>query len=113
MKTRCTVLLVGLISLFVSTAVLAHGSGYGGVYGGNGLSGGISVWADSYGHSGYAGSLNYGVVYGHQAVPYYGHAHGPQCGHRHRYGYDREYSHGYNNYRKHGHKNRRGHRNHH
>jgi hypothetical protein len=41
MKTCLKFLFVGLIGLFVSTAALAHGSGYGGAYGGNGLSGDI------------------------------------------------------------------------
>lgn len=43
MKTRFTIMLVGLIVFFVSTASLAHDSGYGGGYGGNGLSGDIAV----------------------------------------------------------------------
>jgi hypothetical protein len=113
MKTRFPLLLVGLIGLFVSTAALAHDSGYGGAYGGNGLSGGISVWADSYGHSGYAGNLSYGTAYAWRQAPYYGHAHGPRCGHGPRYGYDRAYEHGHHHGRKQGHRNRHGRRNHH
>lgn len=118
MKTRFTLMLPGLIGLFVSTAALAHGSGHGDVYVGNGLSGGISVWADSYGHGGYAGTLSYGRQFFYPPAVYHGYSHGPRCSHRHRHGYDnwayeRAYRRGHRHGSRHGHPVRHGGRNHH
>ncbi len=117
MKTRFKVLLLGCVSIFVSTATLAHGNGYGGVYVGNGLSGGVSIWGGSHGRVAYAGNLNYVAGYAYQPAPYYGPVHGPQCGHPQAYGYNRSYKHGYRHGRRHGHhggrRDHHGHRNHH
>lgn len=100
MKTRLIVVLLGLFSVFGSTAVLAHNSGYGGAYAGIPLTGGITIWGDSYGHTGYAGNVSLGFAsgyanHGYATVPYYGHVHGFSRGHRPPYGYARGYRRGY------------------
>jgi hypothetical protein len=107
MKTYLVIVLFGLFVLFGSTAVAAHGSGYGGSYSGIPLTGGITVWGNSSGHVGYAGNLRLGFSSGYAPVPYYGHVHGPSCGYASPYGYGSGHHRGYRN----GHNNRR-HRNH-
>lgn len=104
MKTCLIVVLIGLFSLFGSTAVLAHNPGYGGAYAGIPLTGGITVWGDSQGNTGYAGNVSLGFAggyasYGYAPVPYYGHVHGRVCGHMPPYGHARGYNRGY----RHGH----------
>ncbi len=106
MKTRYIVLLLGLFSLFGAAPVLAHNYGSGGAYGGSPLTGGITIWGDSYGRIGYAGNLNLGFGYGYPAlaypaVPYYGYGPG--------YGYVPGYGHGYRYGRGHGRGYGRGH----
>jgi hypothetical protein len=106
MKTRLIVLLLGIFGLFGSAAVLAHNSGPAGSYGGVPLSGGITIWGDSYGRSGYAGNVSLGfgngyAVPGYVAVPVYGHV-AP-------YGY---YQQGYRHGRGHGHYRNRHHGHH-
>ena len=109
MKLRVfLLLLIGSIGLSFSTATLAHGPGGG--YGTYGPSGSFSVWGDSYGQYGYAGTLSYGASQGWIAPPYRGHIHGPVCGNapRHYGAYGAGYRHGYRNSRWNGRKN--GHR---
>ena len=112
MKTYLVIVLLGIFGLFGSTAVVAHGSGYGGSHSNIPLTGGITVWGNSSGHVGYAGNLNLGFSngyagYGYPAVPYYGHVHGRSCGHASPYGYGSRHYRG----NRHGHHNRRN-RNH-
>ncbi len=95
MKTYLIVVLIGLFSLFGSTTALAHHSGYGGAYAGIPLTGGITLWGDSYGHTGYAGNVSLGFAGGYATVPYYGHVHGFSRGHRFPYGYARGYNRGH------------------
>ena len=100
MKTRLFVLLFGLFSLLGSATVLAHNPGYGGIYAGVPLTGGITIWGDSYGNTGYAGNVSLGFAggyanYGYAPVPYYGHVHGASCGHMPPYGYARGHNRGY------------------
>ena len=110
MKTRLIVVLFGLFSLLVSTTVMAHNPGYGGAYTGVPLTGGITVWGDSYGNTGYSGNVRLGFAggyanYGYAPVPYYGHVHGSSRGHMPPYGYARGYNRGY----RHGHHGKRHH----
>ncbi len=99
MKTRLTVVLFGLCSLFVSSVVLAHNHGHGGSYAGVPLSGGITSWGDSYGRTAYAGNINLGYVGGYAPAPYYGRGYGPgygpSCGHVSPYGHSSGYRPGY------------------
>lgn len=96
MKTSLIVMLFGLFSLFGSSLVLAHNHGHGGGYGGIPLSGGITIWGDSYGRTAYAGNINLGYVGGYAAPSYYGPGYGSSCGHVSPYGYYRPaYRHGY------------------
>ena len=106
MKTRLFVVLFGLFSLFGSTAALAHNPGYGGAYVGVPLTGGITIWGDSYGRTGYAGNVSLGYVGGYASVPYYGHNNRPAYGYRSSYGYYRGSRHGYRRSRHNGHHNR-------
>ena len=115
MKTRLFVVLFGLFSLFGSTAALAHNPGYGGAYVGVPLTGGITIWGDSYGRTGYAGNVSLGLVggyanIGYASVPYYGQVNRPVYGYRSSHGYDRGsrqgYRHGYRHGRHRGHHNR-------
>ena len=104
----------GMLALMVSGAAFAHDPGgyYG--YPTSGLTGGVTVWGNSMGQSGYAGMLSYGVGYGYAPgyVPWMGHRHGPQCGHGpgygypqgYHYGHERGYGHGNKHGRKHGRK---------
>jgi hypothetical protein len=110
MKACLIVVLLGLFSFFGSSAVLAHNPG---AYTGIPLTGGITIWGDSNGHTGYAGNVSLGFTgayanHGYAAVPYYGPSHGPSCGHVPPYGYARGYKRGYRN----GHHNRRNNRHH-
>lgn len=112
MKYRVSLLLTGLICLFVSTASLGHGPGGG--YGSYGPSGSVSVWGDSYGQYGYAGTLSYGAGHGWIAPPYYGHIHGPACGnaprHRGYYGKSHRYGNRHGHWKGHRNSNGRGHK---
>ena len=103
MKTRLLVVLFGLFSLLGSAAALAHSPGYGDAYAGIPLTGGITVWGDSYGNTGYAGNVSLGFAggyanYRYAPVPYYGHM-PPYCYAR---GYNRGYRHGHHGKRHHG-----------
>lgn len=112
MKTYCKILWPGMLVLMMSGTAFAHGApshdayGYGGGWSGNG-----TIWFDSSGHSGYAGSLSYGTGYGYSPgyIPWlgHGHGHGPQCRHGSRHGYAKGYHHGYHKGRKHGKKHHR------
>ncbi len=109
MKIRLIVVLFGLFSLLGSAAALAHSPGYGDAYAGIPLTGGITVWRDSYGNTGYAGNVSLGFAggytnHGYAPVPYYGHVHGPVCGHLPPHGYAR----GHHRGSRHGH-HRKGH----
>ena len=111
MKTRLFVVLLGLFSFFASTTVLAHNPGYGGAYAGIPLIGGITIWGDSYGRTGYAGNLSLGFAsgyanHGYATVPYYGHFNGSAYGYPSSYGYYRGSRHGYRHGRNYGHHNR-------
>lgn len=110
----------GMLALMVSGAAFAHGPGGYYDYPNSGLTGGVTVWGNSVGQSGYAGTLSYGVGYGYAPgyVPWMGHRHGPQCGHAPGYGYPQGYQYGheqgYGHGNKHGHKHdRKHHRRHH
>jgi hypothetical protein len=108
MKLRLLPLLIGLIGLSFSAVVMAHGPG--GSYGSYGPSGSVSVWGDSYGQFGYAGTLSYGAGYGWVAPPFPGHVHGRACGNapRHYGAYGKGYRHGYRHGRWNGRKNGHG-----
>lgn len=93
MKTRRMMALIGSLSLLCSNAVFAHNNDRG--YIGPAVTGGVAVWADSYGNVQYAGNVAYGSPYVYVAEPYYGHAHIPGCNHRSHYAYERGYNKGY------------------
>ena len=100
MKTCLFVILLGLSGLFGSSAALAHNTGYVDVYAAVPLTGGITIWGDSYGRSGIAGNVSLGFTggyanYGYAPIPYYGHVHGRSCGHKHRKAHARGYKNGY------------------
>lgn len=93
MKYRLLILLTTLTGLFLTSNALAHNPGHVLVSGGHQLSGGVTVWGNSYGQSGYAGNLNLG--FGYPPATYYGHAHAPSCGHQLVYPYVNGYPVGY------------------
>jgi hypothetical protein len=112
MKSNCRFIWLGMLALMLSGAAVAHGTGPYPGYGYGGLSGSATVWVNSSGHPGWAGSLTYGVGHGYAPgyIPWIGPAHGPQCHHGHSRGYERGYRHGYKHGRKHG---KRRHHHHH
>jgi len=63
MNCRLLILLTTLTGLFITGDVLAHNPGHVLVSGGPQLSGGVTMWGNSYGQSGYAGNLNPGFGY--------------------------------------------------
>ena len=92
MKTRLFIVLFGLFSFLVSTAVLAHNPGYGHAYAGVPL---ITLRGNYYGHSGYAGNLRLGFAGGYSNHYY---PNDRYYGHRSDYGYARAYyRHGHHN----------------
>ncbi len=113
MKTRFIILMLGLSSLFVATAAVAHKPGHVVVYGGPLLSGGVTLWGNSHGQSGYAGNINLGFANTHARMPVYGHVHGPSCGHAMGHSYALGFKNGYRNgngyihWRGHGRKHRK------
>ena len=114
MKTYLFVILFGLFGLFGSTTVLAHNTAYVGAYAGVPFSGGITIWGDSYGRTGYAGNVSLGIAGGYAnpgyaPTAYYGHVHGRSCGHKPRYGYARGYKNGYRHGKHNGHHHGRRH----
>ena len=109
MKFSSRYVWAGALALMLSGTVLAHdpGAHYGRGY--DGLSGSATIWGDSLGRSGWAGSLSYGVGYGYAPgyVPW-GHVHGPRCHHGPPRGYARGYRDGYRHAKRHhGHKKHR------
>ena len=115
---HCSFLLIGMTCLFLATAAEAHHQGYGGGYVDWGPTGGVSVWGDSYGNFGYAGTLGFGTGPAWVPAPYPRHVHGPACGYapRHgggwRKGYRHGYRHGWHNGKGHGRGHGRGHHRH-
>ena len=99
----------GVLALMLSGTTLAHGPGPYPGYGYDGLSGSATIWGDSTGRSGWAGSLSYGIGYGYAPgyVPW-GHVHGPRWHHRPSRGYVKGYRDGYrHSNRHHVHKHRK------
>jgi hypothetical protein len=92
----------GVLALMLSGTAVAHGSGPYPAYGHDRPSGNVTIWGDSSGRSGWAGSLSYGIGYGYAPgyVPW-GHVHEPRCGHIVPRGYARGYRDGYRNANKH------------
>jgi hypothetical protein len=119
MKTAYKALLAGILAIVFAGPALAHGTGqtvgvyYNGYYG-NGLSGNVSVWGNSYGQSGWSGSLNYGssIAYAPVYVVPPPHAHGPACYHQPRRGYGKAYRKGYKHGRRDARHHGKGHGNH-
>ena len=114
MKYRILILRTSLTGLCLTSNALAHHPVRVRVPGGPQLSGGVTVWGNSYGQSGYAGNLNVG--FGYPSATYYGHAHASSCGHQmvypHVNGYPVGYSNGYRSIHPrngHGNKRARGH----
>jgi hypothetical protein len=107
MRRICMFAGSGLLALALCGAALAHDSrGYG--YPNSGWSGNATVWGNSMGQAGYAGSFSYGVRYGYAPgyVPWVAGPHGPQCHHGppgrgHHRGWDRGYKKGWKRGRKH------------
>lgn len=99
MKYRLLILLTTLTGLFLTSNALAHDPVQVLVPGEPQLSGGVTVWGNSYGQSGYAGNLNLG--FGYPPATYYSHVHAPSCGHQLVYPYVNvypvRYSKGYRN----------------
>lgn len=96
-----------MLALALSSTALAHDSrGYN--YPGGNWSGSATVWGNSMGQSGYAGTLGYGVGYGYAPgfVPWAAGPRGPQCHHGppgrgHYRGWDRGHRKGWKHGRKH------------
>jgi hypothetical protein len=95
MKCRLLILLATLTGLLLATNAMAHNPGQVLVYRTPQLSGGITVWDNSYGQSGYAGNINLG--FGYAPATYYGHVHAPSCGHQFAYPYVNGYPVGFTN----------------
>jgi len=119
LKNYLVILLAGLTTLFLATSAVAHNPGPVLAYGGPVLSGGVTIWGNSHGQTGYAGNINLGFGQVYAPAPYYGHVHGPSCGHPAPYGYapayrpvyGQGYSHGYGHGKHHGRGHGKGHYN--
>ena len=111
MRRIYKIALSGMLAFVVSGAVFAHGPGGNYGYPNSALTGGVTLWANSMGQSGYAGTLSYGTGYGYAPgyIPWMGHRHGPQCGHGPGNGYPRGYQYGYQDGYMHGNKHGRKH----
>lgn len=111
MKTFCKILLPGMLALVVSGTALAHEPRHQDGYRNDGWYGSATLWSDSSGHSGYAGTLSYGAGYGYAPgyIPWTGHTHGPVFHHRPAYGYAHGYKRGHGKGHKHGRKHRHRH----
>lgn len=96
MNARRTTLVLGLLASLVASPALAHDRGYEPYD--PGLSGGVTVWGNSQGYSGWSGVLSYGTGYGYSPgyVPWVApHRHGPQCAHGPGRAYAKAYRKGY------------------
>ena len=106
MNARQSILALGMLATLSVAPALAHDRGY--VPNDPGLSGGITVWGNSQGYSGWSGVLSYGTGYGYRPgyIPWIApHRHGPQCAHAAGWGYGKAYRKGY----RHGSRAARGH----
>lgn len=116
MNTMNKVVWSGILAFALCGSAFAHGPGVYGSYPDPAWAGGVTIWGDSSGYTGYSGTLSVGSGYGYVPVyaPVVSHRHGPQCyhgprgyGHRPQY-YDRGYGHGRPRGHHHGRKHKRG-----
>lgn len=94
---------LGLMALMLSGTVLANGNGVYVGYPDNYWSGGVTVYGDSSGYSGYSGTVNlnggyapvpvYAPVYVPVYVPVAGPRHGPRGHHRPKHRHSRHHGH--------------------